>query len=172
MDHLREHAEHDTADLLYREMQPGEERSASDVIVRGFQEFISPRYPRAGVRDFLACVSPLALRERVAGTHTILVALAGSQVVGVADIDNFRHIDLLFVDKAYHGRGIAHELVSRAVERAREVQPQLTEITADTSEYGLSTYESMGFRPAGPELIECGRHFRRVRLRLKKTSRR
>ena len=158
--------------IEYRDMRPGEERWVSELIVRAFHEFISARYPRAGVRDFLAYVSPAALRQRADADHWILVALDGHRIVGVADVDDYRHIDLLFVDTAYHGRGIARELVQRVIEAALEAQPDLKEITADTSEYGQPPYEAMGFEAAGPEMIEHGRPFRRMRLKLKKVSRR
>jgi GNAT superfamily N-acetyltransferase len=158
--------------IEYRDMRPGEERWVSELIVRAFQEFISAHYPRAGVRDFLAYVSPAALRQRADGDHRILVALDGHRIVGAVDVDDYRHLDLLFVEKAYHGRGIAREFVQRVIEAALEAQPDLKEITADTSEYGQPLYEAMGFETAGPEMIEHGRHFRRMRLKLKKFSRR
>ena len=158
--------------IVYRQMRPGEESMVSDLMVRSFDEFIGASYPRSGVRDFLTYVSAPAIRERLHRQHTILVALDGARIVGVVDISDYRHIDLLFVEKAYHGKGIGRELVQRCIELALEAQPNLKELTADTSEYGRPAYESMGFEPAGPELIERGRHFRRMRLKLKKYGRR
>jgi GNAT superfamily N-acetyltransferase len=158
--------------ILYRQMRPGEEAMVSELMVRSFDEFIGAGYARSGVRDFLAYVSTQAIRERLSRQHTILVALDGARIVGAADIDDYRHIDLLFVEKAYHGKGIAHELVQRCIELALEARPSLKELTADTSDYGQRAYESMGFEPAGPQLVAHGRHFRRMRLKLKKYGRR
>lgn len=159
-------------EFVYREMRPGEERWVSELIVRVFHKFISARYPRSGVRDFLAYVSPAALRERTLGDHRVLVAADGNRIVAAADVDSYDHIDLLFVDEAYQGHGIASELVQRVIESALEAEPGLKEITADTSDYGRPMYEAMGFETAGPEMREHGRTYRRMRLKLKKYGRR
>ena len=158
--------------IVYRQMRPGEEAMVSELMVRSFDEFIGASYPRAGVRDFLSYVSTPAIQERLRRQHTILAALDGARIVGAVDIDDYRHIDLLFVEKAYHGKGIARELVQRCIELALEARPALKEITADTSEYGRLAFEAMGFEPAGPQMVEHGRPFRRMRLKLKKYGRR
>jgi GNAT superfamily N-acetyltransferase len=158
--------------IVYRQMRPGEEAAVSELMVRSFDEFIGAGYPRSGVRDFLAYVSTQSIRERLRRQHTILVAVDGVRIVGVVDIGDYRHIDLLFVEKAYHGKGIARELVQRCVELALEARPTLKELTADTSASGQRAYESMGFEPVGPEMVEHGRHFRRMRLKLKQYGRR
>jgi GNAT superfamily N-acetyltransferase len=158
--------------IAYRQMRPGEESMVSELMVRSFDEFIGAGYPRPGVRDFLAYVSTQAIRERLRRQHTILVALDGARIVGAVDIDDYRHIDLLFVEKAHHGKGIARELVQRCIELALEARPNLKELTADTSEYGQVAYESMGFEAVGPQMVEHGRNFRRMRLKLKKYGRR
>lgn len=158
--------------IMYRQMRPGEEAAVSELMVRSFDEFIGAGYPRAGVRDFLAYVGSQAIRERLRRQHTILVALDGAHIVGAMDIDDYRHIDLLFVEKTYHGKGIGRELVQRCIELALEARPNLKEITADTSDYGQKAYESMGFEPAGPQMVEHGRQFRRMRLKLKRYGRR
>jgi GNAT superfamily N-acetyltransferase len=161
-----------TQGIVYRQMRPGEESLVSELMVRSFDEFIGAGYPRSGVRDFLSYASTPAILERLRRQHTFLVALDGARIVGIVDIDDYRHIDLLFVEKAYHGKGIARELVQRCIELALEARPNLKEITADTSEYGQVAYESMGFEPTGPQMVEHGRHFRRMRLKLKKYGRR
>jgi GNAT superfamily N-acetyltransferase len=158
--------------IVYRQMRPGEEAIVSELMVRSFDEFIGASYPRSGVRDFLSYVSTPAIQERLRRQHTILVALDGARIVGAVDIDDYRHIDLLFVEKAYHGKGIARELVQRCIELALEARPALKELTADTSDYGRPAFEALGFEPAGPQLVEHGRAFRRMRLKLKKYGRR
>jgi GNAT superfamily N-acetyltransferase len=156
----------------YREILPGEERLASELLVRTFQEFIGGNYPRSGVRAFLSYASPTAITRRLEGDHRMLVATQGNKLVGVADIDDYRHIDLLFVDKAYHGKGVARGLINHIIDDALAAVPDIKEITADTSDYGRPVYEALGFESVGPEMIEHGRHFRRMRLKLKKRQNR
>jgi len=167
---------HETAAIgervVYREMRPGEERQVSDLVVRSFQEFIGPHYPRSGIRDFLAYASPQAISERVARDHTVLVAVVRNTVVGAVDIDEFKHIDLFFVDKRWHGRHVGHELMVRTIELCLEARPDLREITADTSESGLAAYAAMGFERAGAPKESHGRHFVRVRHKLGRPGRR
>ena len=104
--------------IVYRQMRPGEEAMVSELMVRSFDEFIGASYPRAGVRDFLSYVSTPAILDRLRRQHTVLVALDGARIVGVVDIDDYRHIDLLFVEKALPRKG--HRPRARAaLHRAR-----------------------------------------------------
>jgi GNAT superfamily N-acetyltransferase len=139
--------------ISYRPMRRGEERQVSDLVIRSFQEFIGPHYPRAGIRDFLAYASPQA-------------------IIGVVDIDDYSHIDLFFVDKRWHGKHVGHELMVRTIELCLEARPNLREITADTSEFGLPAYLAMGFERAGAPQVSHGRNFMRVRRKLGRQGRR
>lgn len=158
--------------IVYRLMLPGEERQVSDLVVHSFQEFIGPHYPRSGIRDFLAYASPHAINERVERDHVILVAVVRNAVIGAVDIDDHRHIDLFFVDKRWHGRHVGRELMVRTIELCLEARPDLREITADTSEYGLPAYAAMGFERAGAPQVTHGRNFLRVRRKLGRHGRR
>jgi GNAT superfamily N-acetyltransferase len=158
--------------ISYRPMRPGEERQVSDLVIRSFQEFIGPHYPRAGIRDFLAYVSPQAITDRVARDHVVLVAAVRTAIIGVVDIDDYSHIDLFFVDKRWHGKHVGHELMVRTIELCLEARPNLREITADTSEFGLAAYLAMGFERAGAPQVSHGRHFLPVRRRLGRHGRR
>jgi GNAT superfamily N-acetyltransferase len=158
--------------IVYREMRPGEERQVSDLIVRSFQEFIGPQYPRSGIRDFLAYASPQAISERVGRDHLVLVAVVRNTVIGAVDIDDYQHIDLFFVDKRWQARHVGHELMVRTIELCLEARPGLREITADTSESGLAAYAAMGFERAGAPKEAHGRHFLRVRRKLGRHGRR
>jgi GNAT superfamily N-acetyltransferase len=158
--------------ISYRPMRPGEERQVADLVIRSFQEFIGPHYPRAGIRDFLAYASPQAITGRVARDHVVLVAAVRNAIIGVVDIDDYSHIDLFFVDKRWHGKHVGHELMVRTIELCLEAQPNLREITADTSEFGLPAYLAMGFERAGAPQVSHGRNFMRVRRKLGRQGRR
>jgi len=152
--------------VTIRQMMPGEERQVSDLIVRLFKRYIADSYPRAGIRDFLYYASPEAILDRVNRDHVVLVAVDRATIVGLIDIDDFRHFDLLFVDDRFSGRGIARRLVDRASELCLEERPGLKEITADTSPYGIPTFQALGFAQVGAQHETHGRQFARMRRKL------
>jgi GNAT superfamily N-acetyltransferase len=153
-------------------MHPGEERQVSDLVIRSFQEYIGPEYPRSGIRDFLAYASPQAIKRRVARDHIVLVAMVRNTVIGMVDVDDYRHIDLFFVDRRWHGKHVGRQLMMRTIELCLEARPGLREITADTSDFGLPVYLAMGFERAGAPQETHGRHFLRVRRKLRQRGRR
>jgi GNAT superfamily N-acetyltransferase len=152
--------------VTIREMKPGEERRVSELIIDLFRRYIAADYPRAGIRDFLHYASPEAIADRVNRDHVVLVAVDRATIVGVIDVDDFRHFDLLFVDDRFRGRGIARRLVDRATELCLEERPALKEITADTSTYGIPIFHALGFAQAGTQLESHGRQFIRMRRKL------
>jgi len=158
--------------VTYRLMEPGEERRVSDLMIRSFQESIGQHYPRSGLRDFLAYASPQAITEPVGKDHIVLVEVVRNTVMGVMDVDDYRHIDLFFVDKRWHGKHVGRALMIRTIEIPLEAQFHLREITADTFEYGIPAYTAMGFERAGPPKMSHGRHFLRVRRRPPRRGRR
>jgi predicted GNAT family N-acyltransferase len=52
---------------------------------------------------------------------------------------------LLFVDKSYHKRGIAKELLRIAITDIHETYSEAEEITINSSPYAVRIYERLGF---------------------------
>jgi ribosomal protein S18 acetylase RimI-like enzyme len=159
---------HDT--VIFREMKAGEERAVCELVIRTFNEFIAPGYSSEGIENFLGGVTPESLLRRVQEGRIFLVAVIKDQIAGVIGIRSYSHICLLFVDAEYHRRGIARELLSRASEICRNHDPDLTEITVNSSPYAVPIYEKLGFQQLQPEQIRNGIRFVPMALKLLETS--
>jgi len=152
--------------IVYRDMQAGEEGEVSDLIARVFEEFIAPGYTEEGRQEFLRYARAGALLERMQAGNATLVACAGSQIVGVLQARDGSHISMLFVEKAFQGRGISRALLSRAIALARKANPDVAQMTLNSSPYALPIYEKLGFRATTAEQIQNGIRFTPMALDL------
>ena len=76
--------------------------------------------------------------------------------MGVMAMRDFCHVSLFFVDKAYHRRGIAKELFSRAVEQSIQENSDFIEITVNSSPYAVEIYKKLGFVDTGGKTTKNG----------------
>jgi ribosomal protein S18 acetylase RimI-like enzyme len=144
----------------YRLMKPGEENEVCELVSRVFNEFIAPGYAQEGVQEFLSYAQPEYLLSRSQQPNRfVLVALAREEIVGMIEVRDNSHISLLFVDREFQRRGIARELVWRALEICLNAEPDLSEVSVKSSPYAIEAYEKLGFRRDGPERIENGIRF-------------
>jgi ribosomal protein S18 acetylase RimI-like enzyme len=151
-------------------MKPGEEREASEMIARSFHVFVAPDYSDEGVQAILDYIAPEALAEHVKEDCTSIVALADDQIVGLIEVRNHDHISLLFVDENYQRRGISRELLNRAIEMCRNHDPNLTELTVNSSPYAVPIYARVGLAQTGPEEIRNGVRFMPMTLVLSRST--
>ncbi|MBN2025841.1 MAG: GNAT family N-acetyltransferase [Actinobacteria bacterium] len=141
----------------FREMAAGDEGAASALIEDVFDEFIAPDYGPGGVEEFKKHILPEDLLQRqLNGDSFIILAEEDGEVVGVIDVRDGCHIRLFFVRKDRQGRGIGRGLFSLALERCTGDNPELEEITVNSSPYAIPIYESMGFFATRPELVRNG----------------
>jgi N-acetylglutamate synthase-like GNAT family acetyltransferase len=85
------------------------------------------------------------------GISFCIVAVLGENIIGVIEVRNVNHIALLFVDDQYHKNGIAKNLVSLAIERAK-----ISEIYVHSSTYAVNIYAKMGFNQLDNEQVKNG----------------
>ncbi len=155
--------------VSFREMKFGEEKAVSDLVVRTFNEFIAPGYSSEGVEEFLSYVKPESLRRIAQEGRLFLVAVMKDEIVGVITMgvrNRVNHIIFFFVDARYHRRGIARELLQRALEIRRGCDPTMSEVTVNSSPYAVRIYEKLGFQKLGPERVENGIRFTPMVLKL------
>lgn len=145
--------------IAYRSMTSGEEDEVSDLINRVFDDFIAPGYSPDGVQEFRKYVQAEAIKQRSETDHFLLVAIAAEKIVGVIEIRANEHLSLLFVDSEFQGRKISRELLHRALDICRYHQPDLTQMTVNSSPYAVPIYERLGFDPTGPEEVLNGIRF-------------
>jgi GNAT superfamily N-acetyltransferase len=143
--------------INFREMTAGDENAVSALSEEVFDEFIAPDYEPGGVEEFKRHIVPEdLLRRHLNGDSFLIVAEEDGEVVGVIDVRDGCHIRLFFVRKEYHGTGIGRRLFDLSLERCRRDDPQLEEITVNSSPYAIPIYENLGFFIAQPELVRNG----------------
>ena len=155
--------------ISFREMKVGEEKAVSELVTRTFNVFIAPGYSPEGVQESLSYVKPKALRKIAQEGYLFLVAAIKDEIIGVISIrirDHRDHITLLFVDAKYHQRGIARELLRRALEIRLSCDPAIGQITVNSSPYAVPIYKKLGFQQLSPEQVENGIRFVPMVLKL------
>ena len=131
--------------ILYRLLKLGEEASVCNLVARSFNEFIAPGFSEEGVEEFFKYANSRALRKRAESGYFAMVAESGGQLAGMIEMRGNNHISMLYVDKAFHRKGVAKELVRRALEEISSNSGSPKDITVNSSRYAAPFYESLGF---------------------------
>lgn len=139
----------------------------SRLALHTFDRFIAPEYSREGREAFRRYAAPEAVRFRLESGEVAFGAFDATELVGVLEMRGRGHIALLFVDPRHHRRGIARALVDAAVTWAQECEPDLEQITLNSSPYAKPVYLRMGFVPIAPESEEHGIRSTPMALRLR-----
>ena len=137
----------------YRWAKVDEWIPAMDMIWRTFQKFEGDIYTEQGVKNFYEFITDYDLyRAFLNGKYRLMIALDDNKIIGAASVRDRRHLSLLFVDEAYHYRGVGRTLVDRLCDY---VKTQLGEpcMTVRSSPYAVDFYKKIGFRAVSPQ--EC-----------------
>lgn len=121
-----------------------------------FLRFEADVYTPEGVENFRNFVTDSTLyRMFVMGSYQLFVAVEHNRVVGMITLRETAHISLLFVDEAYHRRGIGRALI-RYLADYLVTEMGVGRVTVNASPYGVEFYHKMGFRDLGPEETKDG----------------
>ncbi|MCM1112075.1 MAG: GNAT family N-acetyltransferase [Muribaculum sp.] len=121
------------------------------MIWRTFLKFEAEDYTEEGIRNFLDFITDEKLFHAfLRGEYQMMVALDKDRVVGAASVRNRNHLSLLFVDEAYHRRGIGRRLLERFY---TYLKSELGEhcMSVKAAPYAVGFYQRIGFRALGPE---------------------
>ena len=143
-------------EVVYRLMERADVESVSRLILDSFTEFIADEYSDEGRAEFSRYTQPAAIVERTNANHFVLLAVEAHKVVAAIEIRDNDHVALMFVDVKFQRRGIARELLQRAIALARPAKPALDRVTVNSSRFGVAFYEKLGFRQTGPERVVNG----------------
>ena len=144
------------SEIVYRKIVAGEEVEVCNLVARSFNEFIAPGFSEEGIEEFYRYINPRALHKRWRGGYHVIVAEKEGKIVGVSEVKRRRHISMLYVEKAYHRKGIAGALLDRSLEYILENAPKTKEVTVNSSQYAAPFYESAGFRKTEGEKVIHG----------------
>jgi ribosomal protein S18 acetylase RimI-like enzyme len=142
--------------LTIRPIEPADYAPICDLVMILFGAFVAPRVTPEGRAMFLAQTQPAKLAERVADGHRYGVALLRERQIGVVGIGQNHHLYWLWVDAAYHRRGVAARLLEYAIAMLLEADPPASRMTVYASDYAVPIYRRMGFATTGDEQLRAG----------------
>lgn len=126
------------------------------MVWRTFLKFEAKDYGIEGVNSFRNFISdPLLRRMFLLGTYHMYVAIHQNKIIGMVSLRDQKHISLLFVDEAYHKRGIGRRLIDTIGCFAKE-EYSVGEITVNAAPYGFGFYKKTGFFSTSPLLTNDG----------------
>lgn len=135
-----------------------------------FMEFEAPDYKPDGVETFKSFIGSIELINGFKqGICPIYAAFDGGKIIGMMGMrKNKTHINLAFVKKEYHRRGVATALFRFLLDELLRENPALSEITVNSSPYGLPFYLSIGFVPQSDEQEKDGIRFTPMKYTIRK----
>lgn len=138
--------------MVFEYMKSGEETEVSSLVWNVFSEFEAPDYKQEGIEKFKRFILPEQIKDNSdAGKLRVICCKNNSEIIGVIAIRDNSHISLLFVQKEYHRQGIASKLFKIATEKCCKTNPELKNITVNSSPYAVMIYEKMGFERTDTE---------------------
>jgi len=134
--------------IKYRFMRLGEELKVCALVAEVFNEFVAPEYGQDGIDEFFKFANAEAMAGRTSPEQFVMVAEIGTEIGGMIEMVRYDHISLLFVSR--RSKGIAKRLLTLAIKECSKRQPDLKEITVNSSPYAEPVYRAMGFQTTGP----------------------
>jgi GNAT superfamily N-acetyltransferase len=123
----------------------GQEEEIHQLIKNVYDEFVSGDYTDAGNDFFYEWIHPARIAERQKVQNNLWVATDGSKIVGMIEIRDNKYISLLFVNKDFHGRGIARRLYEESLKICIQRNETLEKFYVHASPFSIPIYEKLGF---------------------------
>ena len=131
-------------------------KRALALVKRVFMQYEAPEYPQEGIDSFLTFLDIKQMKTAVkAGRRRFWGCFYKGKIIGTAALRDGNHICLMFVDSAYHARGIGRrlfELLSNSVKKNTDS----AFITVNSSPYAVPFYQSLGFYSLNTEQTANG----------------
>ena len=121
---------------------------ALDLALDVFMRFEAPDYKPEGAETFARFISEAKKpdSDRKNESKPIYAAFDGEKMIGIIGMRATKmHINLVFVKEEYHRKGVATALFNYLLNDLLKENPELSEITLNSSPYGLPFYLHLGF---------------------------
>lgn len=121
-----------------------------------FLEFEAPEYEEEGIKNFYNFITdPILGRMFLLGEYQVWGAFKKGKMIGMAGLRNSSHISLLFVDKEFHCRGVATNILKQVFIYCKE-ENRSDKITVNSSPYAVGFYHKTGFKDTDGEITKDG----------------
>lgn len=149
--------------MLIRPLESHDLPACARLLRASATEFIVHESCREGACTFLRENDEEGMRGYLAAGHVYHVALDGETIAGFIAIRDNGHLFHLFVDKRWHGQGIARRLweLARAAAVARGGNGSFT---VNSSNHAVPVYAAFGFERTAPTQCVKGLYFNPMRF--------
>lgn len=144
-----------------RKITDSEVDKALELALEVFMEFEAPDYKPEGAETFRSFIRDEKLINGFKqDLSPMYAAFDNGNIIGLMGMRATKtHINLAFVKKEYHRRGVATAIFNYLLDDLRKENPSLFEITLNSSPYGLPFYLHLGFVPQSDEQEADGMRF-------------
>lgn len=144
-----------------RKITENEVTEALDLAMEVFLEYEAPDYKPEGVETFRNLVrNEEYIAKCKQGICPIYAAFDAGKIIGIMGMRaNRTHINLVFTKKEYHRQGVATSIFRFLLGDLIKEDPELKEITLNSSPYGRPFYLHIGFEPLSEEQEQDGIRF-------------
>ena len=153
-------------DYIMKEIKIKELREAMELVKRVFDEFEAPYYTKRGIENFYKFANYNNIKQQLNRNMRIYVMKDKNTIIGMIAIRNNSHIALLFVDKKYHRKGIATDLLNKSISHCIQNDKYLKHITVNSSQYGIGFYHATGFKDTDVQQEKDGIIFVPMKLKI------
>ena len=129
---------------------------AMKMIWRTFMRYEGQVYSQEGIRKFFEFITDDALYASfLRGEYWLMVALDDGNIIGAGSVRNRNHLSLLFVDEAYHCRGVGSMILGKLCDFLRTEAGERY-MSLQAAPYAVNFYRKQGFRAVRPEMEFSG----------------
>ena len=149
-----------------RFMHPGEETSVIQLVQKTFDQCVAPGFTEEGISQFYKYASTEALSQRSKEESFTIIAKEKNQIVGIIEIKDQNHVSMFFVSTELQGKGVGKKLFHEAITHIKKQNPQVKELTVNSSPNAVEAYRKLGFIPRSEEQCADGIRFVPMKLSL------
>lgn len=131
--------------LEIEELEQKDVKTVSKLVERSFSNSVASTLTNEGVSTFMSGLTSEAIEKRLISGNIFIICRNERSIVGVAEIRDKNHLNLLFVEPSMQRKGIGHKLMLNLIDRVRENQ-----ITVNSSLNSTDAYTKFGFKKSGP----------------------
>lgn len=127
-----------------------------DMIWRTFLQYEGKEYPEESVQHFFDFITGYELYEAfLQGEYQLMIALDGDKLIGAGTVRNGNHLSLLFVEDAYHHRGIGSSILKELCDYLKTEAGERY-MSLEAASGAVNFYRKQGFRAVQPEMELSG----------------
>lgn len=129
---------------------------AMKMVWRTFMEYEGKDFTEEGIQRFFDFITDDDLYASfLKGEYRLMVALDGDCIIGAGTIRDRNILSLLFVEGAYHRRGVGSAILERLCEYLRTEEGERF-MALQAAPYAVNFYRKQGFRAIRPEMAFSG----------------